>query len=121
MRQATLSLIILSFMLGFIAPACGFMWGGQYSVIEICTTQGIEQRIVLNDTNPTQPNHDHEQSTEECEFCYKNANLGSYLLNSNIITALIFEQKTKITFARQNKLAEALSTVHLARGPPSFS
>ncbi len=106
-------------MLGFIAPACGFMWGGQYSVVEICTSQGIEQHIVADNTNPSQP--DHKTADEQCEFCFQNINLGNYLLNTHDITTLYFDIRTKIRFTRQNIITDNFSTLPLARGPPVLS
>ena len=47
--------ILTAFLLGIIAPACGFAWNGKFSVIEICTAKGIEQKIVSNDDLP--PKH----------------------------------------------------------------
>lgn len=119
MRQTALLLVILSFLLGIIAPACGFMWDGKYSVIEICTTEGIEQRVVANADNPNKPSHD--QAKNNCDFCFQNANLGNYLLSSEEIATRVYNVKTKHAFTHQRKISDSFSTTNLARGPPVLS
>lgn len=119
MRQTILSLVILSFMLGFITPACGFMWGGKYSVIEICTDQGIEQRVVRNKDNPNKPNHSKAENT--CDFCFQNANLSAYLISTHTDILSIYNMRVTTLFNHQNIVALTINKTHLARGPPALS
>ena len=70
MRNIVHFIVIFTFALGIIAPACGFAWSGKYSVIEICTANGYEARIVANDEEPNTPNH---QMSDQCQFCFSNA------------------------------------------------
>ena len=119
MRQTTLSLIIFSFMLGFIVPACGFMWGGKYSVIEICTDQGIEQRLVSDDTNPTQPTHD--QSSKKCDFCFKTTHLNSYIIPPSHTYLALYNTQITVLVNHQNFIALSLDHKLFARGPPHLS
>lgn len=72
MRSMDLRLfVLLTFVLGFLGPACNFLWGGQYSVVEICTTFGIEKRVVQNDEQPDEPS----SAKKECPFCFQSANM----------------------------------------------
>jgi len=68
-------LVLICFLAGIIAPACGFSWGGKFSVIEICTSEGIESRVIPNAPND---NKNHETS-QECQFCFQNAHLKDFL------------------------------------------
>lgn len=109
-------LILLSFLIGFIAPACGFSWGGKYSVIEICTTQGIESRIVENNNNQG----DHEQTTEQCQFCFQNAHLKDYFLPpSTFIDDFQALQRVQVN-QYYSALLNRVYSPQNPRGPPSF-
>ncbi len=73
-------LALSAFLLSIIAPACGFMWGGKYNVIEICTAQGIETRVVESDQSSDKtPDH---QMADQCQFCFASANLSGFLPES---------------------------------------
>ena len=77
MRRYLHILTLIAFLGSVIAPACGFSWGGKYSVIEICTAQGIEARVVSNEQNPDKsPDH---KTTDQCQFCFASTNLTSFL------------------------------------------
>ena len=78
MRQLAHLFILISFLAGVIAPACGFSWGGKFSVIEICTAAGIESRIVENTQNRQNDTPEHDTS-EQCQFCFQNANIKNTL------------------------------------------
>ncbi|NCO03627.1 MAG: hypothetical protein GW903_05505 [Alphaproteobacteria bacterium] len=66
-------LVFTCFLVGVIAPACGFSWGGKFSVIEICTAEGFERRIVENNQSG-----DHGQTSDQCQFCFQNAHIKDY-------------------------------------------
>lgn len=66
--------VLIAFLTGIIAPACGFAWGGKFSVVEICTAQGIEQKIVESDDEEQSPS-----AHEECLFCFQSANMNGFL------------------------------------------
>lgn len=107
--------VLFSFLIGIIAPACGFAWGGKYSVIEICTTEGIESRVVKGEQQPTKPH-----ASEQCQFCFAHANLKSFLpdVKTLELTAFIF---TKTQFQHYDLLfLSRLSRDHAARAPPVF-
>lgn len=63
---------LLAFLLGLLAPACGFAWGGKYNVVDICTTAGIETKIIADSSD--------EQNTpstvkDDCQFCSNAQNI----------------------------------------------
>ena len=82
MRTLFHSIVIMSFLLGIIAPACGFMWGGKASFIEICTAQGIEKRFVTAqaETPPMPPSHIMDDS---CSFCFQSNHVAAFLAPSS--------------------------------------
>lgn len=106
--------VLIAFLVGVIAPACGFVWGGKYSVIEICTAQGIESRVVNNDDLPKSPHFE-----EQCQFCFSQANLKSLMP----VLILIEKQKTvreRAQFSQyQDIVLSRLSQDHAARAPPA--
>jgi hypothetical protein len=65
MSKTTHIIVIAAFLLGIIAPACNFAWGGKFSVVEICTAQGIEQKLVENKQQPDRP----PAMEDNCSFC----------------------------------------------------
>lgn len=107
--------VLFAFLVGIIAPACGFAWNGKYSVIEICTTEGIESRVVKNDEQPEK-----SHISEQCQFCFAQANLKSFLPEVKTI------EKTQFTY--QKTQFQQFETVflsrrtndHAARAPPAF-
>jgi hypothetical protein len=119
MRAFLHILVLVAFLGGIIAPACGFLWGGNFSVIEICTTNGIENRIVADnqDSNDTAPNH---QKTDNCQFCFTQAHLASQLVPV-IIFESVFFQNEKLRFEQyeENYLLH-LHNDYAARAPPTF-
>lgn len=84
--------ILLAFVMGIIAPACGFAWGGKYSVVEICTTDGIESRVVENEEQEHAPS-----MSEDCAFCFASANIKSFLPHHNAVEKIHFSAE-KIRF-----------------------
>ncbi len=66
-RQFSISLLIAVFALGIVSPACAKLWGGgAISVLEICTSQGIE-RIALN--GEELPADEKTSTGDHCPFC----------------------------------------------------
>lgn len=107
--------VLLAFLVGVIAPACGFVWGGKYSVIEICTAQGMESRVVSNEDQPQKPHYE-----EQCQFCFAQANIKSFLSVSVELEQRlgVFE---RVQFGQyQEILLSRLSQDHAARAPPAF-
>jgi hypothetical protein len=108
--------ILIAFLAGIIAPACGFMWGGQYSVIEICTAQGIETRIVANEDQPSAPM---PNMANDCAFCFASANMVSFLPEATAIERQAFRAE-KIRFGQyENIVLARLNTNISSRGPPA--
>lgn len=117
MTQKLHILVLIAFLAGIIAPACGFMWGGQYSVIEICTTDGIESRVVMNEGQQNSP---HQNMQDQCEFCFSNANIISFL-PSKIIISQNENYAEKLRFRDYESIAlSRLNTDTSPRGPPIF-
>ncbi len=108
--------VLLAFLVGVIAPACGFSWSGKYSVIEICTSQGMESRIVSKEGQPKAPHVE-----KQCQFCFAQANLKSFLPVSMILerNLVIFERIKRRQY--QAVLIFHLSRDHAARAPPLFA
>jgi hypothetical protein len=107
--------VLLAFLAGIIAPACGFAWGGKYSVVEICTTKGIESRIVENNQQPDKSHYE-----EQCQFCFSQGNLNPLLPhNQNIETAFFINEKIK--FRHYEVIFQShLTQDNTARAPPVF-
>lgn len=118
MKNSLHIFVLTAFLLSVIAPACGFSWGGKFSVIEICTAQGIETRVVENDQNPDdQPSH---QMADQCQFCFASANL------TNFLPEAIAAEKIKATAEKARFRAYEISYLsHVTsheepRGPPTL-
>ena len=98
---------VFAFTLGLIAPACGFAWNNNgnnnnYSVIEICTASGIENRLIPNDEAPTE-----HQTSEQCPFCFAQNNLEAH--KSPSAFTLHFQ------FVHQKIQAEQFETAFLSK------
>lgn len=107
--------VLFAFLAGIIAPACGFAWGGKYSVVEICTTEGIESRVVQGEERPSKPH-----ASEQCQFCFAHANLKIFLPDVAAHEAIIFI-RAKTQFQHYDQLfLSRLSRDHAARAPPVF-
>ena len=106
--------ILLAFVLGIIAPACGFAWGGKYSVVEICTLDGIESRVVENEQKEHAPS-----MGEDCAFCFASTNVKNFLPNHNAVEKIHFSAE-KIRF-RQFEIVYLSHTSKSdpARAPPT--
>ena len=119
MRKYAHLFVLISFLAGVIAPACGFSWGGKFSVIEICTAEGIESRIVEKTKNGQNDLPQHKTS-EQCQFCFQNANI------KNILPTPI--QVNKIIVATERIKNAQYETIVLnterkpqtLRGPPTL-
>lgn len=107
--------MLIAFLGGIIAPACGFMWGGNYSVIEICTLDGIESRIVENEDTPDTP-----RTADQCEFCFTNANLDSHFTTLSTTYKADF-QANKHRFKQYIDIVLARYHSNISsRGPPAL-
>jgi len=116
MKQALHILIAIAFLGGIIAPACGFSWGGKYSVVDICTAQGIESKIVANEGNSDTPL---PQMADECQFCFSNANLtGLIPLNAQMQAAEFYSDKIRAAQYKSIYLSRYYED-HAARAPPA--
>lgn len=115
---------VITFTLGIIAPACGFAWNkNDYSVIEICTVNGIENRIVSNDEAPNNaPNNvpAEHQTSEQCQFCFAQNNLeahkapSSLVLNSEFVAQKIKAVQFETTFLSKTRSPQS------TRAPPAL-
>jgi hypothetical protein len=112
-------IVLIAFIGGIIAPACGFNWGGKFSVIEICTAQGLEARIVNNNLEPlNSPLTPHQKAADKCQFCFASAHNQAYLPYSIIIEAKNYgQQKLKFQIYHITLLAR-LDIQSAPRGPP---
>ena len=116
MKNSLHIFVLIAFLLGIIAPACGFMWGGAYSVIEICTAQGLESRVIADNQQPDHP----PQTKKQCDFCFQSANLTAYLPKMAALEKISF-QSTKIRFSSYKTVLLSRGTSkNSARAPPVF-
>ena len=99
---------IFTFALGIIAPACGFAWSssGDYSVIEICTANGYESRIVENDQDA--PEH---EMKEQCQFCFTNAHLNGLIPTLQI--EKLYSYQAQYIFNQYETFLLSLSLIHI--------
>jgi len=105
---------IFTFALSIIAPACGFAWNssGDYSVIEICTANGYESRLVEN--NQDTPEH---EMKEQCQFCFAKAHLNGLI--PILATERFYSYQAQYTFNQYEIILLSRSTSHeQPRGPP---
>lgn len=120
MRQTLQILTLSAFLLGIIAPACGFAWGNgdsKYSVIEICTANGLESRLVADNENPDTPPH---QTTDQCQFCFSNTHLTSFAPEAIAIEEFKADA-LKLSYAQYEMLLlSRLTSYEQPRGPPTF-
>lgn len=75
MRFYILHIALIAFIMGLIAPACGMMWGGKMSVLEICTTNGMVQIAIADDTDNQKPP---KLASDTCPYCFSFAHLTMY-------------------------------------------
>lgn len=105
-------LTLTAFLLGVIAPACGFAWGGTLNVIELCTDKGIEFRIIANnkqkDKNPV------PMVADECQFCFTNTTLTNFL-PENVSIKIKYNNTEK----QQYSLYEVVLLSHSTRSKKS--
>ncbi|MAF67975.1 MAG: hypothetical protein CMH25_01335 [Micavibrio sp.] len=65
--QRTIAIVIcLSLFTSWISPACAFISGNSTTIIEICTSYGIE-KIVNQSNEDTQTSEDFAE--RKCDFC----------------------------------------------------
>ncbi len=113
--------ILTAFLLGIIAPACGFAWNGKFSIIEICTAKGIEQKVVSNDDLPSKhPSDPADHAQKECQFCFQNNNLVANIILPTQITHPKFSIENRVYAFHDTVYKHILSQYHSARAPPSY-
>jgi len=121
MKKGLHFIVLTTFLVGVLAPACGFSWGpnggGQYSVVEICTTQGIESRVVQNEEEPTNNPINYE---EQCQFCFSSANLNALIPDLQAFETHLFVFEKARFHDYEIILLSRLTHDHAARAPPVF-
>ena len=114
MRNIVHFIVIMVFGLGIIAPACGFTWGGgNYNLIEICTAQGFEKRLVKDDTDP--PTH---HIADQCQFCFANTHLTDNINFTNLQSIEFTYQEHQYFTPSHQIVAIFLSHAYQPRAPP---
>lgn len=112
-------LVILSFILMGISPACKFI-SGQVQEIEICTYEGIKT-VKIAAHGEEMPADDHHKKSEDCGFCFAQSNLklekatAPQVLTPADVSNVLLVQAYDLRVFRPE-----LSAITL-RGPPSFS
>ena len=71
-RTGLFLLTLTAFIAAQLALACAFNWGGQARAVEICTTFGIETRLVPEDGAPLS---DNKTAQSACPFCFQAAHV----------------------------------------------
>ena len=112
-------LILIAFLTGVIAPACGFSWNGKFSLVEICTTEGIEMKVIDNNSAPSGPSTPHQQASKDCQFCFQNNHVTAHITAIQMIESPIFTLTKNILNTHDILYRQILSQYHTARGPPS--
>lgn len=119
MKKGLHFIVLITFLVGVLAPACGFSWGNngnsKFSVVEICTTEGIENRIVEGEQDPN-PEH----ASEQCQFCFAQAKLDYALFGLKTFQSALSIRETDQARHYEVFLLSRLSNDHAARGPPAF-
>ena len=108
---------LLAFIISLLAPACGFAWGGKYSVVDICTTEGIERKVIADNSDDQNVP---VQTKDDCQFCsnaQKIDKIAGYTNNFNTD----FVQITIYRFASLAILKQNQPNYYQSRAPPSFA
>ncbi len=115
-RQLAISFLIVVFTLGIVSPACAKLWDGeQMSVLEICTSKGI-QKIAVN--GEELPSGGQSSDKDGCTFCQTyNAALTS--VDINFVLENVKYQLPEIT-AQDRLIAGLTTTKPYTTGPPSI-
>jgi len=113
MKKGLHFIVLITFLVGVLAPDCGFAWGGKFSVVEICTTEGIESRIVEGKQDPNT-----QHASEQCQFCFAQAkalipDLQTFETQISVFAKVQFQHYKALLLSR-------LSNDHAARAPPTF-
>ena len=117
MKHATHLLVLVCFVVGLMAPACGFAWGGNYSVVEICTANGIESKVVESGDDPDAPTP--HSMAEKCPFCLQKTKSDALAVDANTVSHAYAAHSYKIAALHTQFLKEQLYTAHTPRGPPA--
>lgn len=119
MNKTIHQIALLAFVIGLIAPACGFAWGGKYSVMEICSLDGIKQVIVSNnDQDPTTPDPT-KSAKEKCSFCFGQKNIDQIAVADALSSYDGVISSEDIT-EYQRLISEENSSAYNPRAPPYF-
>lgn len=119
MRKITQIFILISFLTGVIAPACGFSWGGHFSVIEICTSDGIKS-IVVNNSKDSEKNFPNEKTSKQCQFCFQHANLKAFTPNIIQVEKLISTTEHIKLVQYKTIFLNIHQTPQIPRAPPKL-
>lgn len=116
MKRVLYIIMLIAFVGGVIAPACGFAWGGKYSIIEICTSQGIEMKIVPQDGQ----SNDMPAMSDQCQFCFASANITASIVSERQIEKIAY-QAERIKFQRYAIIVLSRGIDDTSpRGPPAL-
>jgi hypothetical protein len=116
MRFFCHAFIILGLLCAAFGPACQFLWGGQYSIVEICTAQGIEKQIVQSDETPPFP----EQAKNDCAFCLQQAHANALMPDTKNPAMVANPVRQTVSFTAISYDAPLLWRDQNPRGPPVF-
>ena len=121
MKSSLHIFVAFAFLTGILAPACGFSWGGKYSVVEICTTEGIEQRVVDNGQQPDNNGDPTPTMKDNCAFCFASANVKFFAPENISLEKLQFSAE-KIRFNLYETIYLSRASVSgQPRAPPFFA
>lgn len=116
MRFLIHQIVLLGFITALLAPACGFAWGGQFSVIEICTEKGIEHKIIADAQNNEAPS----SPAYACQFCFQQMMGQGFQEAFDFITVPITFTLTVKRFSLALYYQSTLDQSRSPRGPPSI-
>lgn len=117
MNKTIQQIALLAFIIGLIAPACGFTWGGKYSVMEICSLDGTKQVVIPNgDQDPTAPTPD-KLAKEKCPFCFGQKNIDQIALVDLLPSYNRIISNDTVTDS-QHLISEENSSAYNPRAPP---
>jgi len=117
MRSPDLKAFVLFiFVLGILAPACDFLWGGNLSVIEICTSNGIERQVVPADDN--QSPADQKAKADQCPYCFQGTNLAFLNTAPVIINPVSWQKPVSWSFITQSHYIKTSGKDLWPRAPP---
>lgn len=118
MNKTIHHIALLAFIIGLIAPACGFAWGGKYSVVEICSLDGIKQVVIPNSEDPTEP-IPNKSTKEKCSFCFGQKNIDQISL-VDILPSYDHALSDDTIIEYQRLVSKNSGSAYNPRAPPFF-